>query len=206
MELFFYGFSALMIISSIMTISSLNPVHSVLWLIFAFCNGSGLMVLMGAEFIAMMLIIIYVGAVAVLFLFVVMMLDIKSTERKGIINPELVITLLISICLFIDLVIVTLLGTKTIMFVEKGKFSIDPNISNAHQIGGLLYTEFLLSFQLSAIILFVAMISSIALTMRHKKDVKRQNLAKQLNRNKDNSLLIAKFDGKKGLNNINYDD
>lgn len=206
MALFFYGFAALIILCSIMVISSRNPVHSVLWLIFAFCNGAGLMVLMGAEFIAMMLIIIYVGAVAVLFLFVVMMLDIKFTELKGAATSEMTFAFFLSAFLFADLVVVVLLGTKVIVPQGNTAFAISPDIGNAYAIGRLLYTEFVLPFQTAGIILFVAMVASIALTLRLRPGVKRQKVSSQLSRNKENSLAIAKLDGKSGLGNLNYDD
>lgn len=206
MALFFYGFAALIILCGVMVISSRNPVHSVLWLIFAFCNGSGLMVLMGAEFIAMMLIIIYVGAVAVLFLFVVMMLDIKFAEIKGAATSEMTFAFFLSAFLFADLVIVVLLGTKVIVPQGNAAFVISPDIGNANAIGRLLYTEFVLPFQTAGIILFVAMIASIALTLRLRPGVKRQKVSNQLSRNKENSLAIAKLDGKSGLGNLNYDD
>lgn len=206
MALFFYGFAALIILCSIMVISSRNPVHSVLWLIFAFCNGAGLMVLMGAEFIAMMLIIIYVGAVAVLFLFVVMMLDIKFAEIKGSATSEMTFAFFLSAFLFADLIIVVLLGTKVIVPQGNAAFVISPDIGNANAIGRLLYTEFVLPFQTAGIILFVAMIASIALTLRLRPGVKRQRVSNQLSRNKENSLVMAKLDGKSGLGNLNYDD
>ena len=206
MALFFYGFAALIILCSIMVISSRNPVHSVLWLIFAFCNGAGLMVLMGAEFIAMMLIIIYVGAVAVLFLFVVMMLDIKFTELKGAATSEMTFAFFLSAFLFADLVVVVLLGSKVIVPQGNASFAISPDIGNAYAIGQLLYTEFILPFQTAGIVLFVAMVASIALTIRLRPGVKRQKVSSQLARNKENSLTIAKLDGKSGVDNLNYDD
>ncbi len=206
MALFFYGFAALIVLCSIMVISSRNPVHAVLWLIFAFCNGAGLMVLMGAEFIAMMLIIIYVGAVAVLFLFVVMMLDIKFAELKGAATSEMTFAFFLAFFLFADLVVVVLLGSKVIVPQGNASFAISPDVGNAYAIGRLLYTEFILLFQTSGVILFVAMVASIALTLRLRPGVKRQNVAGQLSRNKENSLLAAKLDGKTGLDNLNYDD
>lgn len=206
MVLFFYVFAALIILCSVMVISSRNPVHAVLWLIFAFCNASGLMILMGAEFIAMMLIIIYVGAVAVLFLFVVMMLDIKFSELKGAATSEMTFAFFLSAFLFVDLVVVVLLGSKVIIPQGDSSFVISPDIGNAYAIGRLLYTEFVLTFQTSGIILFVAMIASISLTMRLRPGVKRQKVSSQLARNKNNSLAIAKLDGKSGLDNLNYDD
>ncbi len=208
MALFFYGFAALILLSSMMVITNRNPVHAVLWLIFTFCNAAGLMVLMGAEFLAMMLIIIYVGAVAVLFLFVVMMLNINVSELRGRMTSEMGFAVIMAIFLFADLVVVVMLGTKMIVpdNVSYYGFAIDPNIGNAHAIGLLLYTEFVLPFQTAGIILFTAMIASIALTLRLRPGVKRQNVAAQLQSNKENCLAMAKLDGKSGLDNLNYDD
>jgi NADH-quinone oxidoreductase subunit J len=206
MAIFFYFFASLLVLGSIMVITARNPVHAVLWLIFTFCNASGLMVLMGAEFLAMMLIIIYVGAVAVLFLFVVMMLDIKSAEFKGTIGSEMGVALIIALFLFIDLVVVILLGSKVIVPVSNSQFAIDPEIGNAYAIGRLLYTEFILPFQTAGLILFVAMIASISLTLRLRTGVKRQIPSEQLKKNKENSLFLAKNTGKSGLKNLNYDD
>jgi len=198
MAIFFYFFASLLVLGSIMVITARNPVHAVLWLIFTFCNASGLMVLMGAEFLAMMLIIIYVGAVAVLFLFVVMMLDIKSAEFKGTIGSEMGMALIIALFLFIDLVVVILLGSKVIVPVNNSQFAIDPEIGNAYAIGRLLYTEIILPFQTAGLILFVAMIASISLTLRLRTGVKRQKPSEQLKKNKENSLFLAKNTGKSG--------
>lgn len=206
MALFFYGFAALIVLSSIMVISNRNPVHAVLWLIFAFCNGAGLMVLMGAEFLAMMLIIIYVGAVAVLFLFVVMMLDINVSEFKGRIGTDMNIAFMLALFLFADLVVVVLLGTKVIAPTSSYAFAIRPGVGNAYAIGRVLYTDFILPFQTAGVILFVAMIASIALTLRLRPGVKRQKVSEQMQRSKENSLAMAKFNGKSGLDNLNYDD
>ncbi|PCJ24828.1 MAG: NADH:ubiquinone oxidoreductase subunit J [Rickettsiales bacterium] len=205
MAVFFYGFAALLILSSVMVISSRNPVHAVLWLIFAFVNASGLMVLIGAEFLAMMLIIIYVGAVAVLFLFVVMMLDIKFSEFKSATGSEMGISFLIAFFLFVDLSVVVLLGTKIITPHASFSFNISPDIGSAYAIGKVLYTDFILPFQTSGIILFVAMIASIALTLRMREGVKRQNVSHQLAQSKESNLTFAKLDGKSGLDNLNYD-
>ena len=206
MAIFFYFFAFLLVLGSVMVIATRNPVHAVLWLIFTFCNASGLMVLMGAEFLAMMLIIIYVGAVAVLFLFVVMMLDIKFAEFKGVIGSEMGVATMIALFLFIDLVIVILLGSKVIIPLNNSLFTIDPKVGNAYAIGRLLYTEFVLPFQTAGLILFVAMIASISLTLRLRAGVKRQNPSEQLKKNKENSLFLAKNTGKSGLKNLNYDD
>ena len=205
MAIFFYMFATLILLSGIMVILSRNPVHAVLWLIFTVCNGAGLMVLMGAEFIAMMLIIIYVGAVAVLFLFVVMMLDIKFSEFKGGVDSGMSFAFVMAFLLFIDLAVIILLGTKTIIPMGNIAFAIQPGIGNAYAVGRLLYTEFILPFQTAGIILFVAMVASISLTLRRRSGVKRQNAAEQMARNKDNSLSVAQVDGKSGLGNLNYD-
>lgn len=207
MALFFYIFASLMITSSLLVITSKNPVHAVLWLIFAFCNASGLMVIIGAEFIAMMLIIIYVGAVAVLFLFVVMMLDIKFTELKSTIGQETAITVTIALFLLIDIVVIILLGSKVIVPTNNnGIFAISTEITNTHAIGQLLYTNFVLPFQTAGIILFVAMVATIALTLRLRPGVKRQKISEQMKRNKENSMSITNIDCKKGLGGLNYED
>lgn len=207
MALFFYIFASLMITSSLLVITSKNPVHAVLWLIFAFCNASGLMVIIGAEFIAMMLIIIYVGAVAVLFLFVVMMLDIKFTELKSTIGQETAITVTIALFLLIDIVVIILLGSKVIVPTDNnGIFAISTEITNTHAIGQLLYTNFVLPFQTAGIILFVAMVATIALTLRLRPGVKRQKISEQMKRNKENSMSITNIDCKKGLGGLNYED
>jgi NADH-quinone oxidoreductase subunit J len=206
MAVFFYMFALLTIFGAIMVITSRNPVHAVLWLIFAFCNSAGLMVLMGAEFIALMLIVIYVGAVAVLFLFVVMMLNVKSAEVKGIIGQEMNFAFIMALFLFVDLVTIILLSSNNINVKSSSAFAILPHISNTHAIGRLLYTEFILPFQTAGLILFVAMVASISLTLRVRPGVKKQKVAEQLARNKDNSLAKAQADGKNGLDNLNYDD
>lgn len=205
MVIFFYVFASLIILSSLMVITSRNPVHAVLWLIFAFCNGSGLMVLVGAEFLAMMLIIIYVGAVAVLFLFVVMMLDIKVSEFKGAVDFNMSFAFFIATLLFIDLVVVILLMAKINLPVGNTEFTLTQGLGNAHEIGRLLYTEFVLPFQTAGLILFVAMIAAISLTHRLRPGVKRQKVSEQMMRNKENSLVFAQNDGKKGLDGLNYD-
>ena len=189
-----------------MVITTRNPVHAVLWLIFTFCNASGIMILMGAEFIAMILIIIYVGAVAVLFLFVVMMLNIDSTELKKKITFKTPIAITIVLFLFFDLTTVILCASKVIAPLDNSRLAIDPEISNIHVIGKLLYTDFVLPFQTSGLILFVAMMSSISLTLRSRDGVKRQDSSKQLKKNKANSLFLAKSTGKYGLKDLNYDD
>lgn len=205
MVIFFYNFALLMIASSLMVITSRNPVHSVLWLIFAFINASGLMVLIGAEFLAMMLIIIYVGAVSVLFLFVVMTLDIKFSEFKGKLKSDLILSVIIAIFMFIDLIVIILLSTNTIQKVDFGILHWNSKIDTVYQIGNLLYTRYILPFQTAGLILFVAMIASITLTIRHRIGVKRQDVSLQLARNKKNSVSLARVEFNKGIDELNYE-
>lgn len=206
MVMFFYIFSLLLVLSSIMTITSRNPVHAVLWLIFCFCNVSGLFVLIGAEFIAMMLIIIYVGAVAVLFLFVVMMLDINFSELKGKIGEEVYVSFLLAAVLFIDLATISCFAATEINPNEISKFTINNEVLNVTAIGRHIYTNFVLPFQTAGVILFVAMIASITLTLRLRKGTKKQDVSEQLKRNKDSCLAVAQKDGKIGLDGLDYGD
>ncbi len=205
MVLFFYLFAALLILGAFMVILSNNPVYSVLWLIFTFCNGAGLMVLISAEFIAMILIIIYVGAIAVLFLFVIMMLDIKYEilNSKNITNKKIV--LLISVLLFVDLITLSLVKIKPINQIENSQLEINEKITNVYTIGKLLYTDFILPFQTIGICLLVSMIATITLTHRLRSGVKKQNTFFQKERNKNNSLILSKVEQKTGVNNLDYD-
>src|SRR5690606_39233073 len=159
---------------------------------------------MGAEFLAMMLIIIYVGAVSVLFLFVVMMLDIKIAEFKGVIGKEGLIAVIIAGVLFTDLTAVILMKNQVIP-ADNLQFALHAGTSDITAIGRLLYTEFILPFQTAGLVLFVAMVASTALVMRSRPGVKRQKISDQLQKNKENSLFIAENDGRTGLNNLNYD-
>ncbi len=203
MTLFFYLFAALLITGSIGVIASRNPVYSVLWLIFAFCNASGLFVLLGAEFLAMTLVVVYVGAVAVLFLFVVMMLDINIAEIKSHMSGIWPVALFF-LCLFAaDIIAIIMLGLKS--GVIKGDAAIiETGVSNTVAIGSVLYTKFMLPFQLSGLILLVAMIGCITLTLRHIAGVRRQDSAQQLARSKANSLKIKKVKTNVGVSGIKY--
>lgn len=204
MTAFFYLFAGLIVLSSVCVVSTRNPVISVLWLIFAFCNASGLMILLGAEFLAMMLIVIYVGAVAVLFLFVVMMLDISFTEIQGELRKNLSIASIVAVIMFVDLVLVILLATKTFDIEYPESTSA---IDNTLAIAKLLYTDFVLPFQTSGLILFVAMISCIVLTIQTRPTLsaKHQNVQKQLSRDKDNSIFITKVGTNSGIEGLKYD-
>ena len=180
----FYLFATVTIVSGLVTILSRNPVHSVLWLILAFFNGAGLMVLAGAEFIAMLLVIVYVGAVAVLFLFVVMMLDVDfATLRAGFIR-NFPLGIAIALVLLVEL----LLGifTQNAGAIALGKTdgsALTPaGFSNIQAIGALLYGRYLFLFEASGLILLVAMIGAIVLTHRKRTDTKGQNVSKQIAR------------------------
>jgi NADH-quinone oxidoreductase subunit J len=180
----FYIFATILIGSGIMVVFSKNPVHSVLFLILAFFNAAGLFVLLGAEFVAMILVIVYVGAVAVMFLFVVMMLDINFTElRKGV-QDYLPIGLLIGIILMVEMVVIVG-GWSMTDGIAVTINSATPKVlevTNTDAIGRILYTDIIFLFQLAGLILLVAMIGAIVLTHRKRSGVKKQDIGKQVRR------------------------
>ena len=188
----FYVFSLVAVLSALMVISARNPVHSVLFLIFSFVNAAGLFVLLGAEFLAMILIVVYVGAVAVLFLFVVMMLDINFVKLREGFLQYLPFGALLGLVLVIELGILYL--TDTSSNINNNQILLEPKINeteNTIMIGQLLYTKYFYLFQICGIILLVAMIGSITLTLRDKGGVKKQNIDNQ------NSLDASKAIEKK---------
>ncbi|MDO5613203.1 MAG: NADH-quinone oxidoreductase subunit J [Paracoccus sp. (in: a-proteobacteria)] len=176
----FYLFAICVCVSGFMVVMARNPVHSVLWLILAFCAASGLFVLQGAEFVAMLLIIVYVGAVAVLFLFVVMMLDVDFAQLKGEFARYLPLALLISLVMLAQLGIVYGSWQSAEIAPAQRVAPIMSEIHNTRGIGLIMYDRYLLPFQISGMILLVAMIGAITLTMRHRKDIKRQDVLKQM--------------------------
>src|SRR3569623_3415160 len=197
--LFFYLFAGVCVASAVMVIVSRNPVHSVLYLILAFVNASGLFVLMGAEFLAMILIVGYVGAVAVLFLFVIMMLDVDFLElREGFIQ-YLPVGLVIGVIFLFELLltvgawIINPTVTKTITA------PIPTNVSNTVALGLVLYTKYIHYFQLSGMVLLVAMIGAIVLPLRHKASVKRQDINVQHARTPEMVLALRKVAPGQGL-------
>ena len=176
----FYLFSLIAVLSALMVVSARNPVHSVLFLILSFVNASGLLVLLGAEFLAMILVVVYVGAVAVLFLFVVMMLDINFVKLREGFLQYLPFGALLGIVLIVELGILFL--TKSFSENSLSKFIPSPEINeieNTQLIGRVLYTEYFYLFQISGLILLVAMVGSITLTLRDRGNVKRQNISSQ---------------------------
>ena len=197
----FYVFAIVAVASGIMVVTARNPVHSVLFLILAFFNAAGLFVLMGAEFLAMILIIVYVGAVAVLFLFVVMMLDIDFVElRQGFVK-YLPVGALIGIVLLVELFIVvggwvTLPETKAAITEPVARLG---SLSNTAMLGRLLYTKYVYLFQAAGLILLVAMIGAIVLTLRHREGVRRQNVNRQLRRKRDESVELVKVKPGEGV-------
>lgn len=178
----FYLFAIVVLVSGAMTISSRNPVHSVLWLILAFFNAAGLMVLVGAEFIAMLLLIVYVGAVAVLFLFVVMMLDIDFTEMRAGFVRYFGIGLVLAVALVAEILIGIGAWSEGGIDLARRAAPADQTIPNVVQIGNLLYTRYLFIFEGAGLVLLVAMIGAIVLTHRDRSGSRYQNIARQIAR------------------------
>ncbi|WP_454279748.1 NADH-quinone oxidoreductase subunit J [Sphingomonas sp. Marseille-Q8236] len=175
----FYIFATVVIVSAGLTIASRNPVHSVMWLILAFFNAAGLMVLCGAEFIAMLLVIVYVGAVAVLFLFVVMMLDIEVAAMRAGFARYLPLGLALAIALLAEVIIAFQAWSVGGVQLAARAAPIAPEVSNIQAIGNLLYMRYLFIFEGAGLVLLVAMIGAIVLTHRKRGGVRPQNIAKQ---------------------------
>jgi NADH-quinone oxidoreductase subunit J len=195
---FFYLFSAVMIASGFMVISARNPVHSVLFLILAFVNGAGLFLLLGAEFLAMILVIVYVGAVAVLFLFVVMMLDVDFAELKQGFQRNLPIGGTIGGIVLVELIFCVgawnVGGAATHVATPA-----PPGLSNTAALGRVLYTQYLYLFEAAGFILLVAMIGAIVLTLHHKQGVKRQKIEFQNERTAKSAVELKKQPSRAGV-------
>jgi NADH-quinone oxidoreductase subunit J len=192
--LVFYLLSAVTVAAGVMVISARNPVHSVLFLILAFFNSAGLFVLMGAEFLAMVLVIVYVGAVAVLFMFVVMMLDINFIRMREGFLRYLPIGGLIGLILLVELILVA--GTWTLSPQEQALGMEQPtptSITNTEALGDLFYTSYFYLFQAVGFILLVAMISAITLTLRKRPDTRRQSIAEQVHRAREQTVELRKI-------------
>jgi NADH-quinone oxidoreductase subunit J len=197
----FYMFAAVAIASAVMVISARNPVHSVLFLILAFFNAAGLFVLIGAEFIAMILVVVYVGAVAVLFLFVVMMLDISFTELRQGFLQYLPIGALVGVVLLAELLTV-LTGWLISPNVQSARTAPTPpieQITNTDAIGRILYTDYIYLFQGAGMVLLIAMIGAIVLTLRSREGVKKQRISEQLARRREDTLEIKKVQPGSGV-------
>lgn len=197
---FFYLFAFIMVASAFMVIAARNPVHSVLFLILAFFNGAALFLLTGAEFLAMILLVIYVGAVAVLFLFVVMMLDVDFAELKRGALQYAPVGALVGLILLGELIVV-FAGSMFKPELGQGAVPI-PDLAertNTAALGDILYTDYVFQFQIAGIILLVAMIGAIVLTLRHKPNVKRQSIPDQVARTPETAIEIKKVETGKGI-------
>lgn len=197
--LFFYLFAGVCVASAVMVIVSRNPVHSVLFLILAFVNAAGLFMLLGAEFLAMILIVVYVGAVAVLFLFVIMMLDVDFTELREGFLEYLPIGVLIGAVFLAELLLVAGGWVINPAITKSVASAIPANVSNTEALGLVLYTRYIHYFQLAGIVLLVAMIGAIVLTLRHKANVKRQDINVQNARTKVLAMEVRKVASGQGL-------
>jgi len=196
---FFYVFSALVVGSAVMVISSRNPVHSVLFLILAFVNAAGIFMLAGAEFLAMILIVVYVGAVAVLFLFVVMMLDVDFAELKKGTLQYMPVGVLVGGILLLELLMVAGSAFISPRLAAGSVLPIDGAISNTRALGEVLYTRYVFLFEGAGLILLVAMIGAIVLALHHKPNVKRQNVNKQNARTPKTAVKVVKVKSGQGL-------
>jgi NADH-quinone oxidoreductase subunit J len=197
----FYAFAVVLITSGLMVTVARNPVHSVLWLILAFLNAAGLFVLLGAEFVAMLLVIVYVGAVAVLFLFVVMMLDIDFAELKGEMARYMPLAGLIGVILLLQfgLAFGAWVQAEGALGLRQAVAPAPSEIENTKALGLLIYDKYVYLFQASGLILLVAMVGAIVLTLRHRKDVKRQNVLAQMYRDPAKAMELVDVKPGQGL-------
>ena len=196
---FFYVYAGICVASAVMVIAAKNPVHSVLFLILAFVNAAGLFVLLGAEFLAMILIVVYVGAVAVLFLFVVMMLDVDFAQlRQGFLN-YLPIGALIGLIFAVELVLVVFSWAFAPDVSSAVAVPTPDAITNTEALGRILYTRYIYAFQAAGMILLVAMIGAIVLTLRPRQDVRRQKIAEQVARKREATLELVKIRPRQGV-------
>ena len=195
----FYMFAITTITGGFFTVVSRNPVHSVLWLILAFLSLAGLFVLLGAEFVAMLLIIVYVGAVAVLFLFVVMMLDVDFAELKAEMANYMPLALLIGVVLLMQLGMAFGAWTEADQAQALRDAVTPTDTQNTAALGLLIYDKYFLLFQLAGLILLVAMIGAIVLTLRHREDIKRQNILEQMYRDPAKAMELKDIKPGQGL-------
>ena len=200
--LFFYFFSIIAVISAIMVTASKNTVHSVFFLILDFISISCLFIMIGAEFLGMIMLIVYVGAVAVLFLFVVMMLNVAQQKQSWFIGKKsthIPSGLIVAIIIFMELLVVVGGWKYKDNVSNSSNLIINKELSNTHTIGSVMYTDYILYFQLSGIILLLSMIGAIILTYRRRENVKTQSYFKQISREKETSIEIKDVDFKKGV-------
>ena len=195
----FYMFALIAIASGVMVISARNPVHSVLFLILAFFNAAGLFVLLGAEFLAMILVIVYVGAVAVLFMFVVMMLDINFVELRQGFLQYLPLGILIGVVLVVELAVILGGWHFAPQAASHIAQAIPDGVTNTHALGGIIYTDYIYLFQAAGIVLLIAMIGAIVLTHRTRPGVRKQRIADQVARHPSDTIEIRKVEIGKGI-------
>ncbi|MCZ4261933.1 MAG: NADH-quinone oxidoreductase subunit J [Limimaricola soesokkakensis] len=195
----FYLFALSTIVGGLFTVIARNPVHSVLWLILAFLSSAGLFILVGAEFVALLLVIVYVGAVAVLFLFVVMMLDVDFAELKAEMAKYMPLALLIGVILLMQLALAFGVWDYSEGYDERLAAPFVFDVENTQLLGLLIYDRYILLFQLAGLVLLVAMIGAIVLTMRHRKDVKRQDILAQMYRDPAKTLELKDVKPGQGL-------
>lgn len=198
---FFYLFAFIMVASAIMVVAARNPVHSVLFLILAFFNAAALFLLAGAEFLAMILLIVYVGAVAVLFLFVVMMLDVDFAELKQGALQYAPLGAVVGLIVLVELVVVFVSNRIIPDFAAPvaGAVTNASGRSNTQAIGDVLYTDYVFYFQIASLVLLVAMIGAIVLTLHHRPGVKRQSIAKQVARTPETAIEVKQVESHKGI-------
>lgn len=197
----FYLFAAIIIGSAVMVIGARNPVHSVFFLILAFFNAAGLFVIAGAEFLAMIMVIVYVGAVAVLFMFVVMMLDINFVRLREGFLQYLPVGALVGIILLIELVFVvtTQINVPTVLAISAAPAPAVTELTNTHALGQLIYTRYIYLFQAGGLILLVAMIGAIVLTLRERPGVRKQKISDQVGRKRSDAVEIKKVTPGSGI-------
>ena len=202
-SLFFYFFSTIAVFSSMMVIVSRNTVYSVFFLILVFVTISILFIMIGAEFLGMVMLIVYVGAVAVLFLFVVMMLNVaqqikKQSNRKGFIN-NISVGLFVGIIIFLELLVVIGGWRYKDTFESLSSLNLNEELTNTHALGNVLYTEYIHLFQISGMILLIAMIGAITLTFKKRENIKRQNYFDQIIREKTSAVSLVDVESNKGV-------
>jgi len=198
-EFSFYLFAITAVVAGLMVVISRNPVHSVLWLILTFLSAAGLFVLMGAEFVAMLLVIVYVGAVAVLFLFVVMMLDVDFAELKGEMARYMPIGLLFGVIILLELGMVFGVWQTSDMAESLRVAPTPEGVQNTAALGMLIYDKYVFLFQTAGLILLVAMIGAIVLTLRHRKNIKRQDVLQQMYRDPAKAMELRDVKPGQGL-------
>ena len=201
--IFFYIFSIIAVISAIMVMVSKNTIHSVLFLILDFISISCLFIMIGAEFLGMIMLIVYVGAVAVLFLFVVMMLNVAQQKNQWFISKEssghIPVGLIISVIIFFELIIVIGGWKYKPELLNPTNLLITNNVSNTHSLGQILYTDYIHVFQISGMVLLVAMVGAIVLTFRQREGVKKQSYLKQISRERTEGVEVLEVASNKGV-------